>query len=83
VMRAPNSLLSVIVSLVPTNTPFLMLMRLSMTPAPPMWQVALSIAISITTAAGVVWAAGRIFRVGLLMQGKPPNLPELLRWIRR
>jgi ABC-2 type transport system permease protein len=41
------------------------------------------VAILIASTVAVVWAAGRIFRVGLLMQGKPPNLPELLRWIRQ
>jgi ABC-2 type transport system permease protein len=82
VLRAPGSMLSVVASLFPTATPFLMLMRLAMTPPPPMWQVALSLVLTLGTAALFVWAAGRIFRIGLLMQGKPPNLPELLKWIR-
>jgi ABC-2 type transport system permease protein len=83
VLRAPNSLLSVVVSLVPVATPFLMLVRLALTPPPPLWQVLLSVVLTVSTAVGLIWAAGRIFRVGLLMQGKPPNLPELLRWIRQ
>ena len=83
VIRAPHSLLSVILSLVPTATPFLMLTRLALTPPPPLWQVALGIALTVATTAACIFAASRIFRVGLLMQGKPPNLPELLRWIRQ
>jgi ABC-2 type transport system permease protein len=83
VIRAPESALSIGLSLVPTATPFLMLTRLAMTPPPPMWQVALGVALTAITTAFCVYAAGKIFRVGLLMQGKPPNLPELLRWIRR
>jgi ABC-2 type transport system permease protein len=81
VLRQPGSTFSVVASLVPTATPFLMLIRLAMTPPPPTWQVALSLLLTIGTAVAFVWAAGRIFRVGLLMQGKPPNLPELLKWI--
>jgi ABC-2 type transport system permease protein len=82
VMSAPNSTMAVVLSMIPTATPFIMLMRLSLTPPPPMWQVLLSVVITASTAALFVWAAGRIFRVGLLMQGKAPNLPELLKWIR-
>jgi len=82
VLRQPNSTISVVASLWPTASPFLMLIRLAMTPPPPMWQVALSVLLTMGTMAVLVWAAGRIFRVGLLMQGKPPTLPELLRWIR-
>ena len=70
-------------SLFPTATPFLMLMRLAMTPPPPLWQVVLGIVLTTAATAACVFAAGRIFRIGLLMQGKPPNLPELLRWIRQ
>jgi ABC-2 type transport system permease protein len=82
ILGAPNSTLSTVVSLVPTATPFLMLLRLAMTPPPPVWQVALSVVLTAGTAVLFVWCAGRIFRVGLLMQGKAPNLPELIKWIR-
>lgn len=82
VFRAPDSTLAAVVSLVPTASPFLMLLRLTLTPSPPLWQVLLSVVLTASTAVLFVWAAARIFRVGLLMQGKPPNLPELLRWIR-
>ena len=83
VMRAPESGLAVGLSFVPTVTPFAMMLRLAMPPGPPVWQVVLSVVMLLACTAGIVWAAGRIFRVGLLMQGKPPNLPELLRWVRR
>jgi ABC-2 type transport system permease protein len=83
VMRAPESGLSVGLSMFPTITPFAMILRLTMPPGPPLWQVLLSVVMLIAATGGVVWAAGRIFRVGLLMQGKPPNIPELLKWIGR
>ena len=83
VMRAPESGLSVGLSMFPTITPFAMMLRLTMPPGPPLWQVLLSVLMLIAATGGVVWAAGRIFRVGLLMQGKPPNIPELLKWIGR
>ena len=83
VMRAPESALSVGLSFFPTITPFAMMLRLVMPPGPPLWQVLASVVLLLATTALIVWAAGRIFRVGLLMQGKPPNLPELLKWIRK
>jgi ABC-2 type transport system permease protein len=82
VLRAPDSTMAVALSFVPTVTPFAMILRLAMPPGPPVWQLALSVVLLVGATGVVVWAAGRIFRVGLLMQGKPPNLPELLRWIR-
>lgn len=82
VMRAPESALSVGLSFVPTITPFAMMLRLVMPPGPPLWQVLLSVVLLVASTWAVVWSAGRIFRVGLLMQGKPPNIPELLKWIR-
>src|SRR5271157_3714494 len=57
------------------------LMRLTLRPAPPAWQVALSVVLTTLTAMAIVWAAGKIFRTGLLMQGKPPSFVELARWV--
>jgi ABC-2 type transport system permease protein len=81
VIQHPDSGLAVGASLFPTTAPFLMLIRLALKPGPPFWQLALSVVITLTTAVGFVWAAGRIFRVGLLMQGKGATLPEMIRWI--
>lgn len=81
VLRNPASPLSVGMSLFPFATPFLMLMRLGLQPSPPAWQVVLSIVLTTGTAVACVWAAGKIFRTGLLMQGKPPSLRELGRWV--
>jgi len=82
VMRSPESGFAVALSFVPTMTPFTMMLRLVMPPGPPLWQVIAAALLLAATTAGIIWAAGRIFRVGLLMQGKPPNIPELLKWVR-
>jgi ABC-2 type transport system permease protein len=81
VLRAPNSPLSIGLSLFPTASPFLMLLRLAMHPPPPLWQTALSVALTLATSILGVWAAGKIFRVGVLAQGKTPTFREMLRWI--
>jgi ABC-2 type transport system permease protein len=59
-----------------------MMLRIAMPPGVPVWQVLLAVVELIATTAVFVWAASRVFRVGILMQGKAPTLPELLRWIR-
>lgn len=81
VMRAPDSDLSVALSLIPFMTPILMFLRMSVLMPPP-WQIALSVVLTSLTIAVVIWIAARIYRVGILMYGKPPNFPEILRWIR-
>jgi ABC-2 type transport system permease protein len=81
VLRNPSSSLSVGLSLFPPATPFLMLMRLALRPAPPAWQVGLSFVLTLLTALFCVWAASKIFRTGLLMQGKTPSYRELARWV--
>ena len=81
VLRSPTSPLAVGLTLFPPATPFLMLMRLAVRPAAPYWQVGLSIVLATLTAFFCVWAAAKIFRIGLLMQGKSPSFRELARWV--
>lgn len=81
-LRAPDSPLTVALSFFPTMTPFTMMVRMAVPPGVPLWQVVLSVAILISATGFVVWAASRVFRIGVLMQGKAPNLPELMRWVR-
>jgi ABC-2 type transport system permease protein len=39
-------------------------------------------AILLATTIGMAWFAGRVYRVGILMYGKKPTIPEILRWVR-
>jgi len=80
VLRAPDGTMATVLSLIPTAAPFLMMLRISLQPGPPMWQVMLCVVIMVTTVVAVVWGAGKIFRTGLLMQGKSPTFGEMLRW---
>ena len=82
ILNAPDSAVAVGLSLFPTATPFLMLLRIMLPPGPPVWQIVVSVIISVAATIGMVYAAGKIFRTGLLMQGKPPTFGEMWRWVR-
>jgi len=82
IIRAPGSTLAVSTSLVPFATPVLMTLRMALTPAPPAWQIALGFVLTLATTAAFVWAGGRIFRTGILMQGKSATFAEMWRWVR-
>jgi len=81
VLGSPDSRLSVALSLVPFWTPLLMFLRMTVV-TPPAWQVALGLALTLLSIAGLTWVAARIYRVGILMYGKRPTFPEILRWVR-
>jgi ABC-type Na+ efflux pump permease subunit len=83
VSREPNSVMAVAMSFIPPTNSFFMMVRLASTSPPPMWQVWLSAVIGLAAALAATWAAAKIFRVGLLMYGKPPNFATLMRWVRQ
>lgn len=82
IQRAPNSTLATVLSFVPAVNPFVMVIRLGGSEPVDLWQILLSIAVGIATAVFMCWAAAKIFRIGVLMYGKPPNLATLIRWVR-
>jgi ABC-2 type transport system permease protein len=83
ISRDPNSVFATVVSFLPPMNAFAMLLRLTSTSPPPMWQVWLSIAVGIAAAGGALWFASRVFKIGLLMHGRPPNFATLLKWARQ
>ena len=82
VLNAPDSRIAIGLSLLPTATPFLMLLRIMLPPGPPVWQIALSVVLTGMLSVLAVYAAGRVFRTGLLMQGKSATFGEMWRWVR-
>ena len=82
ISRNPNSMLAVVTSFLPPVNTFAMLLRMTSNSPPPFWQVALSLTIGVASVYAALWFAGKIFRIGLLMHGKPPNLRTLIRWAR-
>src|SRR6185295_2768049 len=80
VLQSPDSTLSTVLSLIPFLTPLLMFLRITVL-TPPLWQIGLSLVLTGATILGVLWVAARIYRVGILMYGKRPTFPEILRWI--
>jgi len=83
ISMAPNSAFSVALSFIPPVNTFAMLIRLTSTAPPPWWQVWLTIGISLAGVAAALWFASKVFQIGLLMTGKPPNFATLLRWARQ
>ena len=81
VVNSPDGTLATVMSLIPFCTPLLMYMRLSLG-HPSTIQVGTSIVLMIVTIYAVLWIASRIYRVGILMYGKRPTLPEIVRWLR-
>ncbi len=82
ITQNPTSALSVVLSYIPPITPFVMILRICADPETPIFQVVTTLLLLWLSVLGTIWAAGKIFRVGVLMYGKPPSPKELIRWLR-
>ena len=81
VIISPNSAMALWLSMVPFFSPILMYVRI-VAQTPPWWQIAISIGLLLATTYFIIIVSSRIYRVGILMYGKRPTLPEILKWLR-
>ncbi|OGG45803.1 MAG: hypothetical protein A3F84_12380 [Candidatus Handelsmanbacteria bacterium RIFCSPLOWO2_12_FULL_64_10] len=81
VIRQPDSGLSVALSLIPFFSPITMFIRINLL-TPPAYQIILCLLLLVLAIFFTVRLIARLFRVGVLMYGKRPTLPEIVRWMR-
>ena len=79
-MENPDGPLAFWCSLIPLTSPIVMMIRLPFDV--PYWQLLLSVALLYGTAILITWFSAKIYRVGILMYGKKPDLKELIKWMR-
>jgi ABC-2 type transport system permease protein len=82
-LRDPSGMLATTASFFPTSAPMITVARIGIPPGIPVWQIGLAALVTLLTTAAVIWCAGRIFRVGILMQGQGARPLEMLKWIVR
>ena len=80
VVQDPNGMIARVMTYIPIYTPFLMMNRAG--GPPPAWEYLASSAVIVVSLVIAFWAAGKIFRIGILMTGKPPRIREILGWLR-
>lgn len=80
VAQEPNSTLAVWLSMIPFTSPMVMLCRIPF--SIPAWEIATSLVILYVSFVVMAWISGKIYRVGIFMYGKKPNIKDLIRWAR-
>jgi ABC-type Na+ efflux pump permease subunit len=78
--RDPNGALAQILSYIPPFTPFVMMNRAAGPPT--MLEYVLTTLLLLVSIVVALWAGAKVFRIGILLTGKPPRLREILRWVR-
>lgn len=79
-MNNPDGPLGFWLSIIPFTSPVAMIARIPF--GVPAWQIALSIALLLGTTIFMIFLAGKIYRVGILMYGNKATLKEIWKWIR-
>jgi len=81
-LNDPSGQMAVVTSMIPFSSPIIMPVRVATSDVPTS-QLVMSLAIAVASSLLIVWLSGRVYRIGILMYGKRPNLKELWRWARQ
>ncbi len=81
ILQYPGTPLAFWASIFPFTAPLIMFARIALE-TPKWWEIALSIGLLVGTIYGLLVLCGRIYRVGILMYGKKPTLPEIIKWVK-
>jgi ABC-2 type transport system permease protein len=80
IVREPNGTIATWMSFFPPAIPLVMVLRLASDAVVPVWQIIVGLLLLVATTAICVYIAGRVFRIGILWQGKSPRFSEIIRW---
>ena len=81
ILEQPDATISVVLSMIPFFSPILMTVRLAITEVP-IWQSVGALILLALSFVVMIYVAGRIYRVGILMYGRRPTFKDLIRWAR-
>jgi ABC-type Na+ efflux pump permease subunit len=81
VLESPNGTAATALTYFPSATPMLFLLRLLAPPGPSAWEYPAALVVCLASTAALVWASGKIFRIGVLSQGQAPTFRRLLGWV--
>lgn len=80
--RSPDSILSIVGSLIPFFTPIVMVTRVAISEVP-FWQISLSMILMIITFIGTMWLSARIYKVGILSYGSTAGFKDIMKWLKQ
>lgn len=81
ILSDPHGLIALTGTFFPLSAPLVTMMRLGIPPSPPWWHPVAAVLLSGLMTVLLVWIAGRVFRAGFLLVGRPASLRELIGWI--
>jgi ABC-2 type transport system permease protein len=83
ILSSPQSTLARVFTYIPLTAPTTMMLRYAVDPAgTPGWEVALAIAVLVGSTIVAIRVSAKLYRLGLLLYGKRPTIPEIWRWMR-
>lgn len=80
-MQNPDATYIRVLSFIPLLTPAFMVLRMPIQ-MPPTWEILATLGLLATSAVGMMWVAGKIFRIAILVYGKKPSFRQLWAWAR-